>query len=138
MKALVDTCVWSLMLRRRNPDQINPAERRIVSELKEAIQERRAAIIGPVRQEILSGIRDGAVFAFTAGLLEPFRDVEILPGDFVEAARLFNLCRNHGVQSGPVDILLCAVAARNHYAILTIDHGLERCVEVLRMEGIMA
>jgi predicted nucleic acid-binding protein len=135
MKVLVDTCVWSLLLRRQNADRISPAEQEIISELREAIQDRRAAIIGPIRQEILSGIRDSAQFARTEGLLGPFRDEEIIPGDFVEAARLFNLCRSRGVACGPVDILLCVVASRNHYGVLTSDQGLKRCIDVLRTEG---
>ena len=57
--------------------------------------------------------------------------------DFVEAARLFNLCRDHGVECGPVDILICAVAARLDYDILTNDQGLMRCVKVLRTEGLI-
>jgi hypothetical protein len=136
MKFLVDTCVWSLALRRRNASRLNLEEQRLASELRAAIQVSNAAIIGPVRQEILSGIRDRAQFQRTLGLLEPFADEEMIPEDFVEAARLFNLCRDHGVHCGPVDILICAVAARLGYDILSNDTGLARCVEVLRIEGV--
>ncbi len=109
----------------------------MVMQLTEAIQDRRAAIIGPIRQEILSGIRNRAQFAKTEGTLDPFRDEEIAGADYVEAARLYNLCQDHGVQCGPVDILLCAVAIRKHYGILTHDQGLKRCMEVLRSEGLI-
>ena len=136
MKFLVDTCVWSLALRRRNASRLNLEEQRLASELRAAIQVSNAAIIGPVRQEILSGIRDRAQFQRALGLLEPFADEEMIPEDFVEAARLFNLCRDHGVHCGPVDILICAVAARLGYDILSNDTGLARCVEVLRIEGV--
>jgi predicted nucleic acid-binding protein len=136
MKFLVDTCVWSLALRRRNASRLNLEEQRLASELRAAIQVSNAAIIGPVRQEILSGIRDRAQFQRALGLLEPFADEEMIPEDFVEAARLFNLCRDHGVHCGPVDILICAVAARLGYGILSNDTGLARCVEVLRIEGV--
>jgi len=101
-------------------------------ELKEAIEDRRAAIIGPIRQEVLSGIRDKALFAKTQELLDPFRDEEIKGDDYVEAARLYNLCRDQGVECGPVDILICAVGVRMHYDILTSDKGLKRCSEVLK------
>jgi hypothetical protein len=50
MKVLVDTSVWSLSLRRSLPS--DNAE---VSELIELIKEVRIQMIGPVRQEILSG-----------------------------------------------------------------------------------
>jgi predicted nucleic acid-binding protein len=136
MKFLVDTCVWSLGLRRRDVSRLNFEEKRLLSELTLAIQVSHAAIIGPVRQEILSGIRDRAQLAKTQGLLEPFADEPMMPADFVEAARLFNLCQDHGVKCGPVDILICAVAARLTYGILTNDTGLGLCIEVLRTEGV--
>jgi predicted nucleic acid-binding protein len=137
MKVIVDTCVWSLSLRRRSAARLNKDEQQMVARLREAIQDGSALIAGPIRQEILSGIRDKAHFARTEGLLDPFRDEEITPGDYVEAARLFNLCRDHGVQCGAIDTLLCAVAVRNRYGILTCDVALERCIGVLRAEGLI-
>ena len=137
MKFLVDTCIWSLGLRRRDVSLLNSEEKRMLSELTSAIEVSQAAIIGPVRQEILSGIRDRAQFEKTQGLLDPFLDEPLTSSDFVEAARLFNLCRDHGVVCGQVDILICAVAARLNWAILTNDSGLGRCIEVLRGERVL-
>ena len=137
MKVIVDTCIWSLALRRKDQTGISAHEKQRLSELREAIGDRRAAIIGPIRQEILSGIRDRHQFAKIQDLLEPFRDEEITAADHVSAANMFNLCQNRGVQCGPVDILLCAVAIRNQYAILTSDQGLKRCIKVLQSEGLM-
>lgn len=137
MKMIVDTCVWSLFLRRRNQSLLNAADLDMVTELKEAIQNRRVAILGPIRQEILSGIRDASQFTKTISLLDPFQDEEIEPSDYIEAARLFNLCRDRGIQCGPVDVLICSVAARNGYGILTNDRGLLRCVEVLHANGLL-
>ena len=57
MNILVDTCVWSLALRAKTAAGVP-----YVGELKELIQEARACIIGPIRQELLSGIRDAAQF----------------------------------------------------------------------------
>ncbi|MGD0346160.1 MAG: PIN domain-containing protein [Terracidiphilus sp.] len=132
MKVIVDTCVWSLSLRRGSAASLKIGEQQMVAQLRQAIQDGNAAIIGPIRQEILSGIRDKAHFARTEGLLDPFRDEEITASDYVEAARLYNLCRDHGVECGSLDILICAVAVRNHYDILTSDAGLGRCISVLR------
>jgi predicted nucleic acid-binding protein len=116
---------------------MNPEEQRLASELRDAIKVSHAAIIGPVRQEILSGIRDRAQFKKTQRLLDPFADETMIPEDFVEAARLYNLCQDHGVICGAVDILICAVAARLDYGILTNDSGLTRCIEALRSEGVL-
>jgi len=52
MKILVDTCIWSLALRRG--EGVEGLE---VSELSELIRELRVQMIGPVRQELLSGIK---------------------------------------------------------------------------------
>ena len=52
MKIIIDTCVWSLALRRNEPSN-NP----YVIELKELINEVRAQLIGSVRQELLCGIK---------------------------------------------------------------------------------
>ena len=110
----------------------------MLAELRDAIEERRTVIIGPIRQEILSGIKDKALFTKTRDLLDPFRDEETMAGDYVEAARMFNLCRQRGVQCGPVDILICAVATRHRYGILTFDQSLNRCIEVLQSEGLLS
>jgi predicted nucleic acid-binding protein len=137
LKVIVDTCFWSLALRRRDKSRLSAEDQQMVMQLTEAIQDRRAAITGPIRQEILSGVRNRAQFAKTESILDLFRDEEITGADYVEAARLYNLCQDHGVQCGPVDILLCAVAARKQYGILTSDQALSRCIEVLRSEGLM-
>ena len=137
MKLIVDTCVWSLLLRRQNTAALSSREKQVLAELQLVIQSRRAAILGPIRQEVLSGIRDPAQFSRTEKLLEPFRDEGIMPDDYVEAARLFNLCRNHGVQCGAVDILIGAVALRLGIGILTTDGGLMRCMAIVRPEGLL-
>jgi len=130
MKVLVDTSVWSLFLRRRTRTTLNPEELKLVGLLREATQDGRVAIIGPVRQEILSGIRDKSQFSRTEQILDPFPD-EDLTKDFVEAARFFNLCRDRGVECGVVDILICSVAVRRRFAVLTNDQALIRCLRVL-------
>ena len=52
MKVIVDTSVWSLALRRSKD-----IENEYVEELEELIKEVRAQLIGPVRQDLLNGIR---------------------------------------------------------------------------------
>ena len=52
---LVDTSVWSLALRR-----IQPGPASVVEELGKLVRERRVAMMGPIRQEILSGVK-GAI-----------------------------------------------------------------------------
>ena len=137
MKVLVDACVWSLSLRRKDPSALNEEEQWMVASLSDAIQDGRVAIVGPIRQEVLSGIKESAQFERLRSALEAFPDTLIGTPYYEEAARLFNLCRSRGVECGAVDILLCAVASRERLSILTIDGGLKRCIEALRAEGVL-
>ena len=74
MKVLVDTTIWSLALRRRQP---KPKDRILIDELAELIEELRAVLIGPVRQEVLSGIPDPAKFEEVRQHLAAFEDLPI-------------------------------------------------------------
>jgi len=117
---LVDTTIWSLALRRR-AHQLSPAEKELVDEWEDLVNSGRAALIGPVHQEVLSGIRSDTVFKALAEKLASFRYLETLPGDFVQAARFFNVCRSHGIAGSHIDMLICALAHRYRAAIFTTD-----------------
>ncbi|WP_198166482.1 hypothetical protein [Picosynechococcus sp. PCC 7117] len=54
MQTIVDTSVWSLALRRKEPSELLPQ----VSELQRLIIADEVVILGLIRQEILSGIRN--------------------------------------------------------------------------------
>jgi predicted nucleic acid-binding protein len=116
MKVLVDTSVWSLALRRDSP-----ADGPEVPELIELIREARVQMIGPVRQELLSGIKSRAQFRKLRNYLRPFPDLELTTQDYECAAEFFNLCRTMGVQGSNTDFLICAVAARHKTPFFTTD-----------------
>jgi hypothetical protein len=116
MKVLVDTSVWSLALRRDLPS-VGPE----VSELIELIKETRVQMIGPVRQELLSGIKSQAQFQKLRNHLRPFPDLELTTRDYEHAAEFFNLCRTKGIQGSNTDFLICAIAARHKTPIFTTD-----------------
>ena len=116
MKVIVDTCVWSLALRRRSG-----AEDPAVTELEELVREGRAQMMGVIRQEVLSGIRLREKFDEVKGRLHAFPDLPLDREDHERAAELFNLCREKGVQGSNTDFLVCASAERRKMAILTTD-----------------
>ena len=132
MKLLVDTSVWSPALRRRASAKLSAEESRMVKLLTDAINDGRVAMMGAIRQELLSGINEQAQFEKVRKSLEPFLDELISREDYEEAARLYNLCRSCGVACGPVDILICAVAWRRKWDVLTNDAVMNRCREVER------
>jgi predicted nucleic acid-binding protein len=120
MRVLVDTPIWSLALRRRPPN-LNPTEVRQVAEWSELVREGRIALLGIVRQEMLSGIADEQQFLRLTRVLRAFPDESVGIEDYEEAARCFNRCRAGGIQGSPVDFLICAVAIRADLAIFTAD-----------------
>jgi len=116
VKILVDTSVWSLALRRNMP-----ADSPEVPELLELIKEFRVQMIGPIRQEILSGIKNSVQFATLRDHLRAFPDLELASRDYENAAEYYNLCRSKGVQGSNTDFLICAVALRLKIPIFTTD-----------------
>lgn len=113
---LVDTCVWSLALRRRESPP-SPA----TDGLARLIRDGRATLIGPIRQEILSGIREHAQFERLRDKLRAFPDQALLSSEYERAAEMLNLCRRNGIQGSNTDFLICAHAERHELPILTVD-----------------
>jgi predicted nucleic acid-binding protein len=126
MKVLVDTSVWSLALRRRTRSE-EPA----VEQLRWLIDQGRVAMIGPIRQELLSGVRAAESFERLRKHLRPYRDEPLEMEDFERAAEHFNSCRMRGIQGSNTDFLICAVAERRALPILTTDADFTRYASVL-------
>jgi predicted nucleic acid-binding protein len=117
MKVLVDTSIWSLALRRRRDTSTEAAAVRLSALVEEGL----VATIGPIRQELLSGIRERSQFDRVREHLRAFTDTPLTSEDYEEAAAFFNTCRGRGVQGSNTDFLICATAVRNDYAIFTAD-----------------
>jgi predicted nucleic acid-binding protein len=117
---LVDTSAWSLALR-RNQNHLSDEQSRVLKLLQEVFTEGRARLLGLVRQELLSGVGHQEQFERLRTALRAFDDVEILTEDHENAAGIANRCRAAGLAGQPVDFLICAVALRRRWAILTID-----------------
>ena len=125
MRVLVDTSVWSLALRRRAPAHA------AVDELRRLVSSGRAALVGPIRQELLSGIREPSAFEQLRDHLRAFAEEPIIAQDYERAAACFNTCRAKGIQGSNTDFLLCAVAERHHLPILTTDEDFIQFARVL-------
>jgi predicted nucleic acid-binding protein len=120
MKVIVDTSVWSLALRRDKQGSFAS-----VQEFRHLIHDHRVQMIGPIRHEILSGIRSESQFKKLQKHLDSFPDLPILTEDYVTAAGFFNRCRSKGIQGSNTDFLICAVAVRNRSSIYTTDKDFE-------------
>ncbi len=130
---LVDTPIWSLALRRRNTD-LNSREQRLTAALRELIQDGRAQLVGPVRQELLSGIREEASFKKLRDHLRAFEQVPLDINDYEEAASLNNQCRAKGIAASSIDSLICATALRRNWQIFTTDRDFSRYATVLPLK----
>ncbi len=116
MKVLVDTPIWSYALR----SNCKGFEKH-VSKLESLILDQRVLIMGPIRQEVLSGYSDMRQFEKLRKKLSYFENTPIAEADYVEAAKLSNICRQKGIQGSHIDFLICAVSIRLKVEVLTSD-----------------
>ena len=130
MMVLVDTSVWSLALRRKQSD-LTPREQGLKSALQELVVDGRAQIVGPVRQELLSGIRAEETFRRVRDALRAFDEPQLRVQDYEEAARMSNTCRARGIAGSAIDFLICAVAHLRNWEVFTTDRDFVRYNKVL-------
>ncbi len=117
MKVVVDTPIWSYALRsKREGYELH------VQEFETLISDQRVVMLGPVRQEVLSGYSDKSRFDKLNNKLRYFENTQIIDDDYVQAAMFSNTCRSKGVQGSHIDFLICAVAFRLESEILTTDN----------------
>jgi predicted nucleic acid-binding protein len=119
MKVLVDTCVWSQSLKHKIPNL------ELANKLKDLINDGRIAMIGPIKQELLSGISDTMQFEKLKEKLSSYEDVPLKTEYFVKAAEFNNTCRKNGIQGSTTDFLICAVAHLENLFIFTVDNDFE-------------
>jgi predicted nucleic acid-binding protein len=129
VKVLVDTAIWSLAFRRDRA--ISEEAQVLVSELHELINEVRAVVIGPIRQELLSGISTKTQFDTLKEHLSAFEDLPIAQADYERAAEFYNTCRQAGIQCSQIDFLICSVAAGAGMPIFTSDKDFLLYVKLL-------
>ena len=103
MKVLVDTSIWSMALRRSGT--LSKEDQYLVRELSDLLNDVKVAMIGPIRQELLSGISSPVQYN---ALKE-------------KAAEFYNICRSAGVQGSHIDFLICSTAADAGMQIFSTD-----------------
>ncbi|MBI2922128.1 MAG: PIN domain-containing protein [Planctomycetes bacterium] len=133
MRILADTPIWSLALRRNRGD-LSRRERLLLLTFQDLIHSNSAILIGPVRQEILSGIENQVAFERTRDGLSAFPNEPLDPADDEEAARCFNRFVARGVASSAIDCLICAVAMNRRIPIFTLDADFEHYRNVVPIE----
>ena len=125
---IVDSDVWSEAFRSKG------RESRSVKQLRQLIEEESVLIIGPIRQEVLSGIREPERYAKIRELIRSFPSQRVEEPVYELAASFFNLCRSKGVQGSHTDYLICACAIEWKAQILTKDKDFKRYAQYLPID----
>ena len=115
---VVDTTIWSMAYRRK---KTAGEDQSVVKELCAILDMEEEILIGPVRQELLSGISNKDVFNELTIKLNGFNNYEVQLADHDLAAEYFNVCLSRGIQGSQTDFLICAVAYRYNLEIFTED-----------------
>lgn len=118
---LVDTSVLSLALRRRDPIRLSERERLLVAEFIGASDRGEVALLGVIRQELLSGVRHQEQFDRLRRSLDGYHYFDVTLTDHDLAAEYTNQCRAAGLSAGDIDMLICAVAVRADVPVFTTD-----------------
>jgi predicted nucleic acid-binding protein len=126
VKVLVDTSVWSQALRRQKQEIVPNTSLQVVQRLGSLIEDGRVAMLGPIRQELLSGIKTQAQFESLRQILSAFPDEKLDAEDYEMAANSFNACRQLGIQGSNTDFLICAVSLAKKWPIFSLDKDFER------------
>ena len=116
MRVIVDTCVWSQFLRRNRT-----SSDLIAGEVARLVRADAVQLIGPIRQELLSGAEPSARFEQLREYLRFFPNLALDEQDDETAASYYNRLRKLGLQSTGTDLLICAVAVRQSLRIFTTD-----------------
>ena len=117
MSVLVDSNIWSEVLRKPNE-----AISEFAIVLKNLILEHQVQLIGAIRQEVLSGVRDASKFSQFKNTLSGFTDRLPSTTEYEQAAAMFNLFRSNGIQASATDCLICACSLAWNQPILTKDN----------------
>lgn len=131
MMVIVDTSVWSLALRRPSRANLSSADLRHIGRLNDLVVDARVALLGMVRQELLSGLKDRQKFVRLREYLQAFPDVPLTESDYELAAEMFNTCRSHGIAGHSIDFLICSAAVSRQWAIYTLDRDFVRYAKYL-------
>lgn len=117
---IVDSDVWSEAFRKKGKESVS------VLALRTLVSEGEIVMIGPIRQETLSGIKEVQRFEKIRDALRAFPSQKISEPVYELAATFYNLCRSKGIQGSHTDFLICACAIEWKASILTKDKDFKR------------
>ena len=118
MNIVVDTSVWSLVLRRPHVDETHP----YVTAFRHYIQNGTCIhLVGNILQELLDGVKSSSGFERLVKAMEPFPLVSAERTTYILASKLRNHCRSKGIQASPGDFSIAAACIEKGFPLLTSD-----------------
>lgn len=126
MKAIVDTCVWARFLRRNRP-----AADPIAMEVARLVRSDAVQLLGPIRQELLSGAQPDERFDQLKEYLRFYPNLPLDEEDDETAASYYNRLRQKGLPSTGTDLLICAAAVRHGLKVFTTDIDFSACAKYI-------
>jgi predicted nucleic acid-binding protein len=92
-----------------------------VTEVARLIRNDAVQLLGPIRQELLSGAQPDERFEQLKDYLRFYPNLVLDEEDDETAADYYNRLRQQGVHGTGTDLLICAVAVRYGLKIFTVD-----------------
>ena len=123
MNLVVDTSVWSLVLRRPRVDEDDSHVRAFRWHLESGDG---IFLVGNILQELLDGLRSTKQFDRLLALLDPYPLLDLDRQTYIAAARLQSVCRSKGINAGSIDFLIAAACCQNGFPLLTADKDFVR------------
>lgn len=125
---IVDSDVWSEAFRKKGKKS------KEVLCLQDLIEQDEIIMVGAIRQEVLSGIKEESRFSQIREALRAFPNQNIEDSIYELAASFFNLCRCKGIQGSHADFLICACAVSWKAEILTKDKDFSRYLKYIPID----
>lgn len=114
---LLDTSAWVEFLR----DTGSPICTKV-----DGLLDSQTATCDPIRMEVLAGARDESHLSDLRRLLARTSVVDVVPGDYEDAAALYRTCRRRGETVRKlIDCLIGAIAIRADLPVLQADSDFE-------------
>ncbi len=125
---LIDTNIWSTYLRRKSEE-----DNELRYNVEELIKSGRVEFIGPIRQEVLSGIKDNKKFELLKEYLSAFDDEVIHTHEYEIAAKLTNDCISKGIAISAIDAIIAACVYSKGWELYTRDKDFDRYAKVIKI-----
>ena len=130
LNILVDTCVWSLLLHRKQKSQHTAAI--ILQHLISAASP--VYITGIIFQELLQGIKSAAQATDIKSVLKHFPNLDATLAVHELAAEIFVQCRKRGFATHTVDALIAATCLYYDCTLLTTDSDFQRIAKLFPLK----